>query len=207
MKDRDGQPHPTFNSRNRALREVDELIGLCKGIVADGSVNETEAEFLKRWLDSNRNARDIWPCNVLYPRIQAMLLDGTLEDHEERELLGLILGVSGGNSTALEAHSLASDLPLDNPLPAIAFDGQTFCFTGKFLCGSRSHCEEMVKCRGGAISDAIARDLSYLVVGVVGSRDWLHSTFGRKIEKAVELRSRGLPLKIVPEEHFVRAIA
>jgi len=32
---------------------------------------------------------------------------------------------------------------------------------------------------------------SFLVIGAIGSRDWIHSTHGRKIEAAVKLREQG----------------
>ena len=207
MLDKDGQPNPILNWRERTVREVDELIGLCKGILADGMVNESEARFLQGWLDNNRNSRDVWPCNVLFPRIQTMLEDGTLSDVEERELLGLLMSVCGNSPLPLDAHSLACSLPLDDPEPRVVFLKNTFCFTGKMLSGPRKACELEVVRRGGITHDSITSDLSYLVIGTVGSRDWLHSTFGRKIEKAVAVREQGAPLKIICEERFIRALA
>lgn len=31
-------------------RQVDELIGLARGLAADGSINKAEVEFLQKWL-------------------------------------------------------------------------------------------------------------------------------------------------------------
>ena len=206
-RDGDGQPvNSSFNRRERTVRDIDELIGLCKGIVADGTVNLDEAHFLQGWLESNRESRDAWPCSVLYPRIQSMLEDGTLQNEEERELLGLLLQVTGGNPQALDAHSLTSTLPLRRPVPDVLIPSNAFCFTGKFLYGTRSKCEEAVLLRGGKVVESITEDLDYLVIGLVGSRDWVHSTFGRKIEKAVGYRDKGIPITIVAEEHFIHAL-
>lgn len=203
----DGQPaNPAYNSRDRTVREIDELIGLCKGMVADGTVNVDEARFLQGWLESNRESRSAWPCSVLYPRIQSMLEDGKLQDEEERELLGLLVQVTGGNPQALDAHSLTSTLPLSRPIPDVSIPSNAFCFTGKFLYGTRKKCEEAVLLRGGKILENITEDLNYLVIGLVGSRDWVHSTFGRKIEKAVGYRDKGIPIAIVAEEHFIHAL-
>jgi len=205
--DRDGQPINTaLNRRNRTVREVDELIGLCKGIVADGVVNREEALFLQDWLEHNRESRGVWPTSVLYPRVQSMLADGTLDSEEERELLGLLVRISGGNPKCLDAHSLTGTLPLNDPVPKIVIPGNSFCFTGKLLYGSRAHCEEEISSRGGQILGEVSQDLNFLVIGLIGSRDWIHSTFGRKIEKAVNYRSRGNSLSIVAEEHFVNAL-
>ncbi len=205
--DRNGQPtNAALNKRGRTVREVDELIGLCKGIVADGVINSEEALFLQDWLEHNRESRGVWPASVLYPRIQSMLADGTLDNEEERELLGLLVQVSGGNPKFLDAHSLTSTLPLNSPIPSIVIPGNSFCFTGKLLYGSRTHCEEEISSRGGKILGGVSQDLNFLVIGLIGSRDWVHSTFGRKIEKAVAYRSKGVSLSIVAEEHFVNAL-
>ncbi len=167
--DRDGQPINTaLNRRNRTVREVDELIGLCKGIVADGVVNREEALFLQDWLEHNRESRGVWPTSVLYPRIQSMLADGTLDSEEERELLGLLVRISGGNPKRLDAHSLTGTLPLNDPIPRIVIPGNSFCFTGKLLYGSRADCEEEISSRGGQILGEISQDLNFLVIGLIG---------------------------------------
>ena len=203
----DGQPvNSSFNRRDRTVREIDELIGLCKGIVADGTVNVDEARFLQGWLESNRESHSTWPCSVLYPRIQSMLDDGRLQDEEERELLGLLIQVTGGNPRTLDAHSLTSTLPLNRPIPDVLIPSKSFCFTGKFLYGTRSKCQEAIVSRGGKAIENITEELDYLVIGLVGSRDWVHSTFGRKIEKAVGYRDKGIPITIVAEEHFIHAL-
>ena len=43
-----------------------------------------------------------------------------------------------------------------------------------------------------------------LVVGAVASRDWLHSSYGRKIMRAVELRDSGRTVGIIGEDHWRR---
>jgi len=207
MKDNHGQPHNTgFRAAARADRETDELIGLCKGIVSDGSVNTAEAEFLAKWLRMNSETTQEWPANVLYPRLKAMLVDGELNPKEEGELLSLLLGVSGGDAGRLNAHSLTTGLPLNVPLPEVVVADRWFCFTGKFLSGTRAQCHAAVASRGGMPTETITMNLNYLVIGVIGSRDWIHSTFGRKIQKAVEYRDSGFPLAIISEEHFLKAL-
>lgn len=206
MRDRDGQPNPRYNRKLRIDREVDELVGICKGLLADGTVNQSEVEFLAGWLQNNINSAGEWPGNILYDRVRTMLVDGVLDNKEESELLSLLVQVTGGNPSKLSAHSLTSGLPLDDPQPAVELAGRRFCFTGKFLYGSRNACHGEVVSRGGAVSDTISEELNYLVIGVIGSRDWIHSTFGRKIQKAVEYRSKGLPLAIVSEQSFLTSL-
>jgi hypothetical protein len=42
--------------------------------------------------------------------------------------------------------------------------------------------------------------------GTFGSRDWVHTSFGRKIQKAVDYRTSGSRLAIVGEDHWARCI-
>ena len=44
---------PGYNKAAVTRRGVDEFLGLCKGIIADGSVCEPEAKFLLNWLEGN----------------------------------------------------------------------------------------------------------------------------------------------------------
>jgi hypothetical protein len=49
---------------------------------------------------------------------------------------------------------------------------------------------------------------SFLVIGTFGSEDWAHSSFGRKIEKAMDLRRRGVSsIRIVGEDHWATALS
>src|SRR5881394_940824 len=68
--DEHGQPTVSaYCARMVTDRQIDELIGLCKGVIADGVLNQQEAEFLRDWLKSNRAAAKRWPGDVIYDRI------------------------------------------------------------------------------------------------------------------------------------------
>ena len=96
---------------------------------------------------------------------------------------------------------MSTALPLTDPPPPVSFDGRVFCFTGKFYSGSRNWCEQQVVTRGAAVG-SVSRKLDFLVIGEIGSRDWIHSTHGRKIEKAIEINSTGGEIAIVAEQHW-----
>ena len=59
---------------------------------------------------------------------------------------------------------------------------------------------------GGVIDQSPTRDTHYLVIGELCSPDWVHTTFGRSIERAVELHNQGHPIQIVSEEHLVNSL-
>lgn len=205
-RDEHGQPlNKAFRSEAVIDRQIDELIGIAKGVIADGHVCRPEAEFLLQWMDTNRAASGLWPASVLYPRLASVLADGMIDPHEEGELLELLLHTVGGNAPMQGEASMSTALPLTKPPPTIDFANRAFCFTGKFFSGTRSWCEAQVANRG-AHCCAITRELNFLVIGEIGSRDWIHSTHGRKIEKAIEYNERGCRIGIVGEEYWHAAL-
>ena len=194
-----------FNKYNGARlndRKIDELIGLCKGIIADGAIAEAEAEFLQQWLLNNKEVKDHWPANVIYSRIARMLLDNKMDDEEERELLVTLLDVTGGPTIQKNINSMSSTLPLCNPAPTVIFENRLFCMTGKFLVGTRAQVEATIESLGGMTTSNPTMKTHYLVIGSVGSADWVHSTHGRKIEEAIKYREKGKPISIISEEHW-----
>lgn len=198
-----GQPlERRFSTARLKDRAIDELIGLGKGIIADKSINQHEASFMLDWLEANEHALDKWPANVLYRRVKEMMADGKLDENEKLELLTLLQETVGGVIFLERAENETAALPLTRPEPEILFSGKCFCFTGKFVYGSRAKCQEAVVCRAATVSATPGKTLDYLIIGSVGSSDWIHSSFGRKIEDAVELRNRFGKLAIVSERHW-----
>jgi NAD-dependent DNA ligase len=93
---------------------------------------------------------------------------------------------------------------LDEPAPHVVFEGRSFCFTGVFVYGEgdREQCKAAVRARGGHCHEHPTQDLNYLVVGTFAEPAWVHKTFGRKIEHALELKQVGACCKIISEEHW-----
>lgn len=171
--------------------------------MADGMVTQAEVEFLLAWMDANRKAANLWPAKALYPRLAAAIAAGPMSLADESELLGLLVKTVGGNTAPRYGNSSdSSKLPLTEPIQPVSFHGQIFCFTGAFNAGSRQWCHDQVERRGGQPASGITKKLNYLVVGDVGNENWLHSTHGRKIEKAIGYNSAGGRIAIVGEEHW-----
>ena len=206
--DCDGQPvNRRYNAARLSDRALDELVGLCRGVTIDGSVAWAEAEFLRDWIDCNRDHADHWPANILYARLSEMLVDRVLDRNEERELLDLLHDIVGGGLPVSErVASYSSTLPPDMPAPKISFAGRRFCFTGKFIFGSRKQCEAAIARLEGEAQSTPSGTTDYLVIGAIGSRDWIHSTHGRKIEAAIKLREQWRRLAIVREEHWAKSL-
>lgn len=186
-----------------ADRQIDELIGIVKGVMADGMVTQGEVEFLLRWMETNRQAANLWPAKALYPRLAQAAAKGVMTLHEEGEMLDLLMKTVGGNTgpqTGFASNS--AKLPLTEPAAPLSFEGRAFCFTGAFHSGTRDWCHSQVTSRGGRSMGNITKKLDYLVIGDIGNESWAHSTHGRKIEKAIEYNSAGCRIAIVSEEHW-----
>jgi len=173
-------------------RKIDELIGVCRGMIADNATNMQEAQFLLKWIEANSHVAEHYPFNILYNRISEMLKDGILDDEEQKELLETMAELTGGDIICDDAEidSMSSTLPLCKPAPSIAIEGASFVFTGIFTTGPRKQLSELIVELGGIIHDGVKKDTDFLVIGDIGSQDWAHSSFGRKIEKAIELRDQ-----------------
>ncbi|MCF8031622.1 MAG: BRCT domain-containing protein [Desulfarculaceae bacterium] len=205
--DAHGQPLVrAYNRKQRHDRTLDELLGLAKGMAADGVINQQEAEFLKKWLIKNSELNTTWPVNVINSRVNEMLCDGVLDESEQQELLELVCSFTGQIPVEQELENMASTLPLDTPPPSLTFNGSVYCFTGKFVSGTRNDCHQTTIQMGGDVKTSVSRKIDFLVIGVIGSRDWVHTSYGRKIEYAAQLREEGHGVCIVSEDHWAKHV-
>ena len=185
-------------------RSCESLLGLCAGLMADGQLTDDEIRFLDTWLAGNEELAVTWPGEVIVTRIREVLADGEItadeRDHLEKTLKDLIGGTLEETGAA---GGMATRLPI-NEVERVDIAGAAFCFTGEFLFGTRKLCEKAVAERGGTAKGNVTTDLQYLVIGTLASRDWAHSSHGRKIEKALDLQKKGHPLLIIAEEQWVQ---
>jgi hypothetical protein len=201
--DRDGQPlNLGFNRARRAERNVSEMLGLVKGVLADGVVTEAEAALLRDWAAQHPDASERWPVSVLKGRLDRIFADGRVDEREREDLAELLDSIVGGRAGIVAGADAATELPLDRPPPKIAWPDSVFVFTGKFAFGPRAECEREVGERGGVCERGVTRRTNYLVIGTFGSRDWVQTSYGRKIEKAVRYRDKRVPIAIVAEDHW-----
>lgn len=202
-----GQPlNIHFNRARRAERDLSELLGLAKGVLADGTVTEAEAHLLGTWLVQHPDAVAQWPVNRLAERLTRIFNDGSVSLSEREDLSELLEAIVGGEAGIIVGEDAATELPLDHPCPAMSWPGSVFVFTGKFAFGPRADCERQVVGLGATAEKAITKRTRYLVIGTFGSRDWIHTSFGRKIQKAVDYRQSGVPLAIVGEDHWALSL-
>jgi hypothetical protein len=134
--DSDGQPGDRrLNWKRLRDSRTDELIGICRGILADGVLVYEEARFLLDWLERNRPVRFSPIGRALEPTLIAALRDGTLSGDEEEELVTLIFRLVGITPHDADYASVSTTLPLDNPVPVITFPSRMFCLLANLATG------------------------------------------------------------------------
>ncbi len=190
-----------LNGDRLQSRQLDELIGLARGLIADGVLSEGEVRCLETWLAANLAVSHQPLIALLYDRVRSILSDG-VADHEECEDLLAALTTFTGDADLGEAPK-ATTLPLCQPMPVLLFEGKQYCFTGTFSFGQRKHCEAAV-CERGAEIGSLTKKTDVLVIGSYATDSWKHSSFGNKILKAAEMRARGIPVSIVSEQHWLQ---
>jgi NAD-dependent DNA ligase len=206
--ERDRAPGANMTKSRRVDRASNELVGICRGLLADGHVSQQEAEFLKGWIERNAEFVGDYPFSAIYNLLAEILRDGVIDDEESADLHDTLIRFVGGEAFEASAQtaSLSTALPIDVPAPAISHSGAVFVVTGTFTYGARSRVTEAIQTRGGLVSAAPSRKVNYLVIGELGSRDWINSNAGTKIMKAVELRGAGHPIAIVGESHWASSL-
>jgi hypothetical protein len=205
-----GQPiNPFFNRKRRTERDLSELLGLAKGMLSDGIVNEMEASYLRSWGLNHPDALMQWPTCLIFTRLNQFLAnDGRIDNAEREELQALLGDLVGGTASLLLGYEGATTLPLDRPPPLICWGpDEVYVFTGKFAYGTRADLQREVASRGSVCEENITRRTSFFVIGTFGSEDWAHTSYGRKIQRAVELKTSGFPLRIVGEDHWASALS
>jgi len=194
-------PNQSFASDHH----ISMLLGLCRGLLADGKITPDESRLLHDWLVLLKDSVDN-PCYIaLRECLQTCSGETEVTENNQTQLLQLLSGIVGGRTDAGECLR-SSELWLDAPPPKVIFDKHVFCLTGKFVYGSRKECETAVQERGGICRATPSKKINYLVIGSYAEDSWIQSSFGRKIEKAVQLRAAGADLRIISESHWTSSL-
>ena len=182
-----------------------QLIGLCEGLAADRKVGPKETEILCTWIakyqhEIKNSLIDQW-CG----KVQAVLAEDLSDEQRSQKLLLEFDHLIGGEMKMGEGPK-STTTPLDNPPPAVIFKDQAFCLTGDFVFGERHSCAAAIIERGGRVVQSPSRKTDYLVIGTQANPQWVQTSFGRKVEKAAELRDQHGRIKIISEAHWRDAL-
>ena len=147
-----------FNRKSIDDRQIDTLIGISKGLVADGKIDQAESKFLLTWLIQSRQTTDNPVIVNLLNKVDAILEDGVLDSEESAELLALLHKINGEPSEIGELAKTTS-LPINHPLPPITFEDREFLFTGTCAYGTRKQCQMVIESLGGINAKSVTKSL------------------------------------------------
>ncbi len=183
----------TLTNATMALQDLQYLM---MGIIADNEVSEDEVMTLNQWLEQNVELEGQYPFDRVFNVIKKTLEDGIIDDEEKQSLLTILKDYTDPVGAA-QANADSS---------GCVFCNNTFVLTGDFKHGQRKDIENMIIEAGGLVKSGVSGKTSYVVVGALGSPDWSNGNYGTKIKKAMELKERGNPIRIITEEQLFDAL-
>ena len=206
--DEHGQPsNPVYHAARRTLRDASELLGIAKGVLADGSVNDNEAKFFAQYVASHPEIDGDPVLRLLATRVRHIFADGRVDEEERHELNTLLEDLVGGRASLTLGYDAATELPLDKPAPLMCYGrDEVYVFTGRFAYGTRRQCQQEVLDRQSEVAGNVTRLTTFLVIGSFASRDWMTSSYGLKIRRAAELRDSGFAIRLVREDHWASSL-
>ncbi|MFI5400209.1 MAG: hypothetical protein ACHQZQ_04050 [SAR324 cluster bacterium] len=204
--DKTGQATGKLTDAQTLQGHLSELVGICKGVIADGVVAPEEAVFLRDWLAGHQALLDCWPADVISRRLEQVFADGKVDAQEQADLLVLLTKISSSQPPVNQAGAGAEPLPVSMPEPLVQIANKRFCLSGRFVYGPHSRCREAIRRRGGWIDPNPGPQTDYLVIGGLSLSDWRQSPDGRKVLRAQELQKEGHSVRIVSEENWCIAL-
>jgi NAD-dependent DNA ligase len=197
-----------FDQTTADLQRLHAILG---GIAADGQITKEELEELSQWLENHSHLRTCWPYDEVDSLVTTVLADHRIDPNEHKmlmsffsEFVAILDNRTIKNPVYSEQNSVGGICAV---CPDIIFEGSVFCFTGSSNVYTRSGFVEVVKRMGGEAALSVSKKINYLVIGAEGNPCWAYACYGRKVEKAVQLRKQGASLQIIHEHDFHDAVA
>lgn len=182
---------------------LQQLHGLLGGVVADGIISESELRGIQAWMEDNEHLRKRWPYDEIESLIISVMADGKIDEDEHKALVSFFAQfVEVLDDKTLSNPVILSEGTLEGVCansPEIVFRGSRFCLTGASSRYTRDVFAEKIRSLGGEVVGSVSGRLNYLVVGGDGNPCWSYACYGRKVEKAIELRKTGSEIIIVHE--------
>ena len=186
--------------------DMQKLQGIIHGILSDGKITKSELDGLMDWMANNEQLTTYYPYDEIYALITDVLKDGIVSQDKEN-LLKVFFSEFANIGTekrplTFEEKQCLTRQGICALAPDITVVDHVFCFTGKSTKATRSEIAETVENAGGIFHDAVTAKTDYLIVGNDGNPCWAFSCYGRKVEKAIDLRKKGNHILIVNEIDF-----
>lgn len=183
------------------------LQGICHGILADGEINDREIYDLQQWLNENEHLNTYYPYDEIRTLIVSILSDKKIDEDEKIILMAYFkqfVNVQNHeikNMIEKKTHdvNIAGHCTSE---PDVSFENKTFCITGVLKRGNREALHRDIIKLGGFPTDSLTKKTDYLIVGDNGNPAWAFSCYGRKVEKAINMRKDGHTIMLIHEFDF-----
>lgn len=195
---------------NEATADMQKLHAVLAAVASDGQISVEELKGISNWLRDHEHLKNCWPYDEVESLILGVLHDKIIEPAEHKLLLSFfsefvaILDTKTIVNPALKVEK--NIVGLCSVCPEILFQESVFCFTGTSHRYTRNEFEKLIQTLGGSNSSSVTKSVKYLLVGSGGNPNWAFACYGRKVEKAVELRKQGHKILIVHENDFYDAV-
>lgn len=188
--------------------KMQKLHGILSGIASDGVIETAEADYLQAWMNMYCELRGMWPFDHIDTMLTAFLEDGVIDAQESKQFIEAIAAwvPTEGAAVTVDTQHLHTIEKVQEDTPDICLHERTFCFTGKFQQYQRSELQKLVVELGGAHKPSPTKQVDYLIVGTGGNPCYTFSCYGRKVEKAMQLREKGHPIVIAGELDFYQVL-
>jgi NAD-dependent DNA ligase len=197
-----------FDTITADLQRLHAILG---GVIADMKISEEELRGLRDWMDKHEHLKTCWPYDEIGSLITAVLADQKIDEQEHQVLHSFFSEFTAilDSRTIVSApiREAGTIVGLCAVCPDVTFSKQSFCFTGASMRYPRARLRDVVVDLGGEFLDSMSKKVNYLVIGADGNPCWSYACYGRKVEKAVELRKAGHSVVIVHENDFHDAVA
>jgi NAD-dependent DNA ligase len=192
---------------NAVTSDLQVLQGLCHGILSDGEISEMEIFDLHKWLKENEHLNTYYPYDEIRSLVLSIVSDHKVDDEEKlilKAYLNQFVDLQD-NNIGQQINSETSGINISGLCtsdPNVTFQGKTFCITGILKRGTREELQKNISKLGGISTETVTRKTDYLIVGDNGNPAWAYACYGRKIEKALNLRKDGHNIVLIHEFDF-----
>lgn len=171
--------------------ELEELQLMVKILIING-INSDQMKSIQRWIDSHPKQQKNYFCQSVLKSVNKYLSEGELNDRQTEEI----------KDELIRAINPVDYYNVTTPLTSI--DGKHICITGDFEYGSADEMYQLIENADGINDKGFKKtETEVLVIGALGSPDWLLDYYGGKMVKALETLDKGRSVEIRKEEDFI----
>jgi len=195
-----------YDSITASIQQLESLI---HGVLSDNTLSNIEINRLITWMNDHEFLKGTYPFDEINSLLVSVTQDKIITP-DERNMLIAFFGnfvdtKISYNINEFEIKELQSKYSINGICavnPEINFKDKTFCFTGTSSRASRNEIAKTINDKGGIFNNNIVKKTEYLIIGGEGNPCWAFSCYGRKVEKAMKLRTEGAKITIIHENDF-----